>query len=183
MSNVLIGIIGVILFIGLALAGALFLGPRFQESTNNSRGAAAVQAVTQISNAVNLYRLNEGKALMSHNATNDVIQRELVGNNYLKSIPANPTSDGVYVPMLSTSVGSRGATVESEYVIMQLSDNGGAVCSAIAKQSGQTLLANNAPPEVSTALPASSTGCVKIAAAGNIGNLLTAGGFYVFSRI
>jgi len=42
MSNVLIGIIGVILFIGLALAGALFLGPRFQESTNNSRGSAVI---------------------------------------------------------------------------------------------------------------------------------------------
>ena len=54
MSNVLIGIIGVILFIGLALAGALFLGPRFQQSTNNSKASASVQAVSQVGNAANM---------------------------------------------------------------------------------------------------------------------------------
>ena len=42
MSNVLIGIIGVILFIGLALAGALFLGPRFQAATISSKASATV---------------------------------------------------------------------------------------------------------------------------------------------
>lgn len=57
MSNVLIGIIGVILFIGLALAGALFLGPRFQDSTNNSKAAAVVQTMTQLANASNMYRI------------------------------------------------------------------------------------------------------------------------------
>src|SRR3546814_18801710 len=61
MSNVLIGIIGVILFIGLALAGALFLGPRFQESTNNSRPSASVQAVSQIASAANMFAVQEGR--------------------------------------------------------------------------------------------------------------------------
>src|SRR3546814_303803 len=61
MSNVLIGIIGVILFIGLALAGALFLGPRFQESTNNSRASASVQAVSQIASAANMFEVQEGR--------------------------------------------------------------------------------------------------------------------------
>ena len=45
MSNVLIGIIGVILLIGLVLAGALFLGARFQAAADNSRASASVQAV------------------------------------------------------------------------------------------------------------------------------------------
>ncbi len=60
MSNVLIGIIGVILFIGLALAGALFLGPRFQEATTNSKAAASVQIMKQIADAANLYTVQEG---------------------------------------------------------------------------------------------------------------------------
>jgi len=81
MSNVLIGIIGVILFIGLALAGALFLGPRFQEATLNSRGSAAVQAVHQIANAANMYQVNEGTTL----GTNQISLLQSKG--YLKSIP------------------------------------------------------------------------------------------------
>jgi len=64
MSNVLIGIIGVILFIGLALAGALFLGPRFQESTNSSKAAAISAAIAQSANAVHLYEANEGKRIV-----------------------------------------------------------------------------------------------------------------------
>ena len=71
MSNVLIGIIGVILFIGLALAGALFLGPRFQESTNNSRASAAVQAVAQVASAANMYRVQEGTAPTAVGAAGD----------------------------------------------------------------------------------------------------------------
>ena len=81
MSNVLIGIIGVILFIGLALAGALFLGPRFQEATLNSKASAAVQAVHQISNAANMYRVQEGVNL----GTTEM--GLLQSKGYLKSIP------------------------------------------------------------------------------------------------
>jgi hypothetical protein len=127
MSNVLIGIIGVILFIGLALAGALFLGPRFQESTNNSRASAAVQAVSQVANAANMYRVQEGKTdyiLKASPATTDT--NDLVVAQYLKSIPGNPT--GGAIPSLATA----------GYVTMTLSTNDAAVCAAINKQSGVT---------------------------------------------
>ncbi len=82
MSNVLIGIIGVILFIGLALAGALFLGPRFQESTNNSKAAAMVQAVSQVAHAANMYQLQEGKKIPDGSPT-------LLAPGYIKTIPVN----------------------------------------------------------------------------------------------
>jgi len=82
MSNILIGIIGVILFIGLALAGALFLGPRFQESTQNSRAAAYVQALSQISSAMALYRLNEGTDDTSVQSV-----EQLVSSGYMKTMP------------------------------------------------------------------------------------------------
>ena len=60
MSNVLIGIIGVILFIGLALAGALFLGPRFQESTQYSQAASVMSSLRQASDAAELRMLDLG---------------------------------------------------------------------------------------------------------------------------
>ncbi len=114
MSNVLIGIIGVILFIGLALAGALFLGPRFQESTNNSKASAAVQAVSQVAHAVNMYQAQEGALPADVTA--------LTGAKYLKSVPSNPTSS-VDAPYLN-----------SGYVIMPLSTNAEAVCSSVVRQ-------------------------------------------------
>lgn len=123
MSNVLIGIIGVILFIGLALAGALFLGPRFQESTNNSRAAASVQAVAQVASAANMYRVQEG-----HGAG---LVADLISEDYLKSTPANPTSGGGAVVMSGTA-----DTLTGRFATMSLGENGAAVCDAINKQSG-----------------------------------------------
>src|SRR3546814_3622384 len=94
MSNVLIGIIGVILFIGLALAGALFLGPRFQESTNNSRASASVQAVSQIASAANMFEVQEGRiAAVISDAVVD--NDDLVERGYLQSVPPNPTATEV----------------------------------------------------------------------------------------
>ena len=127
MSNVLIGIIGVILFIGLALAGALFLGPRFQESTNNSRASAAVQAVSQVASAANMYRVQEGTAPTAVGAAGDAsTATTLMGRGYLKSVPSNPS--GTALPSLSATPG---------FVTMVLADNAEAVCAAINKQSGR----------------------------------------------
>jgi len=117
MSNVLIGIIGVILFIGLALAGALFLGPRFQESTNNSRASAAVQAVSQVSNAANMYNVQEGKVA----ATAAILKT----GDYLKSIPSNPTDSASASPEINAA---------GTFVTMPLGGNAKAICAAINKQ-------------------------------------------------
>jgi hypothetical protein len=70
---------------------------------------------------------------------------------------------------------------DHHYVVMQLTDNAASVCAAIAKQSGQTLLADGSAPEASTALPTATNGCVKMAA--GLGSALTSGGYYAFSRI
>jgi hypothetical protein len=100
MSNVLIGIIGVILFIGLALAGALFLGPRFQESANNSKAAAAVQIVSQMASAARLYEVQEGRKVTPNESgttletTTSTPYQQIVGGGYVKSVPSNPTETG-----------------------------------------------------------------------------------------
>ena len=142
MSNVLIGIIGVILFIGLALAGTLFLGPRFQESTNNSRASAAVQAVAQVASAANMFRVQEGRGAANVEA--------LVTDGYLKSTPANPTSGtGSTTPGLTGDAN----TITGRYVTMGLGDNGAAICDAINKQSGV-----ETTPEFSDGNPTAAAG-------------------------
>ena len=98
MSNVLIGVIGVILFIGLALAGALFLGGRFSQSQTESEAARLVTEGSQISSAYDLYSVNEGRypdGAGSGAATpSDAKLDELVAKGYLKDKPAGgkPTS-------------------------------------------------------------------------------------------
>lgn len=99
MSNVLIGIIGVILFIGLALAGALFLGPRFQEATHNSKASAAVQAAKQVGDAISLYELSTGTTFVPGTAVSTLAP------DYLKTVPRDPS--GTNVPNVVTSSGVR----------------------------------------------------------------------------
>ena len=61
MSNVLIGIIGVILFIGLALAGALILGDDFKSSNAASRAAGLTSRTQQTAAAIEMYQLKTGQ--------------------------------------------------------------------------------------------------------------------------
>ena len=133
MSNVLIGIIGVILFIGLALAGALFLGPRFQESTNNSKAASAVQGVSQIASAIQLRNLNEGSTLPASSN----LETSLVTPGYLKAIPKNP--GGRQTVYIADGGGAQTAN-PIVYIIMPLEVEAGAkeICAAAVKQTRMT---------------------------------------------
>lgn len=63
MSNVLIGIIGVILFIGLALAGALILGPDFLVASNQTEATRIVQSLKQMSDAASMRNLKTGTVM------------------------------------------------------------------------------------------------------------------------
>ncbi len=107
MSNVLIGIIGVILFIGLALAGALFLGERFSNSRTQAEAARYMSEGSQISKAYEMFRLNEGVYPDGDLASTDPIYTgadadrrrllQLKKTGYLKSIPvgiAGSTTSG-----------------------------------------------------------------------------------------
>ncbi len=82
MSNVLIGIIGVILFIGLALAGALFLGERFQQSRNASNAASVMTSLDQMANAASMRRVMIGSTGASGRG------QYLVDEGYLKTMPS-----------------------------------------------------------------------------------------------
>ena len=172
MSNVLIGIIGVILFIGLALAGALFLGPRFQESTNSSRASAAVQAVSQVANASVMKTIQEGSPVMAGTSVSD-----LVGGGFLKSEPGNPT--GSEAMQIFGALGEGGAAnVKAGMVVMRMVGNAESVCSAISKQtSGSGYATVNDAGQ----FPSGQAGCFRTGSSSVFS--LTANNFYAFARI
>ena len=142
MSNVLIGIIGVILFIGLALAGALFLGPRFQESSASSKASAMMSMLKQTADAANMANVTEGKPVL----TNDSI---VLTPGYLKSEIKNPTpiaqqqpSNYILKIRMDENIGpnpdNRGGTSPARYAVGVVGVGndpvGRSVCQKIADQ-------------------------------------------------
>jgi hypothetical protein len=88
-SNVLIGIIGVILFIGLALAGALILGDDFRSANAESKAAATSSLMAQAAQAISMYQLKTGRVLISAYAGDYAAQ---IGTRFIKSNPVNPVN-------------------------------------------------------------------------------------------
>jgi len=136
MSNVLIGIIGVILFIGLALAGALFLGPRFQEASNNAKAAAVVQSMDQFTKAVNMYQTMEGTPMPAVGAASVFT---LANKGYLKSVIVSPFNGAVF--SINDATGNGGPD-PADHVETNLGDVDNtvakSVCEAIERQAGGT---------------------------------------------
>jgi hypothetical protein len=92
MSNVLIGIIGVILFIGLALAGALILGDDFKSASSSSQAAALMAQLKQAADAAEMRRLKLGVGTTPATETSFLVPR------FLKTPAVNPTSLGRAAP-------------------------------------------------------------------------------------
>lgn len=69
MSQMFIGIIGIVVVIGLAIAGAVYFGDQFQQSRSKSRAAAAIAATSQVANATSILLAQEGGSVA---ATADV---------------------------------------------------------------------------------------------------------------
>lgn len=130
MSNVLVGIIGVILFIGLALAGALFLGPRFQEATMNSKASATVQAVQQIVNAIELRNVSTG-ALTT--AAPDSLSK-LSSEGWLKAVPTNPS--GGEAIFLHDATASTTGPAHIVAAMLPRASSSKALCEAVARNVG-----------------------------------------------
>ena len=178
MSNVLIGIIGVILFIGLALAGALFLGERFAQSRNTSVASSTVQAVAQISNGINLYNAENGVAMMA--STDPTVLTDPAAK-YLKSIPGNPTGGSAAV--ILSDVASATNTLPGRLVVMKLAGATADVCKAISRQttSGLDTVGQNGFVEAASAaeMPRGPAGCFMVKTAFGA---LDANGYYAFAR-
>ena len=160
LSNVLIGIIGVILFIGLALAGALILGDDFRSANNESRASAIVQTLQQVAAAGNMYRLKTGTALYEDG-------NALLVPRFLKAYPANPmvgaTTDRRLQVKLSNGVDDNGAATPGAVAnfaslrVYPENQKAADICRTIAEQaSGQTL---TAPPGLDATVLSRPFGC------------------------
>ena len=103
MSNVLIGIIGVILFIGLALAGALILGDDFKNASSSTGAAAISSDLQQIAAAANMYQLKTGSPLLAANYRTNI---QTLVPRFLKTNKRNPITNEIYA---TTDINGSGA--------------------------------------------------------------------------
>lgn len=133
MSNVLIGIIGVLLFIGLALAGALLLGDDFKAAGTDTKAAAVVQAMSQTTNAVEMYKLKTGGTLRS----NDVTSTHALIPRFLKAAPVNPVTKLENIRIGDLYGGASSGTAMSINVPLGSDDLARNVCESIQRQTGQ----------------------------------------------
>lgn len=178
MSNVLIGIIGVILFIGLALAGALFLGARFQDTKSTSTAAAAVQAVTQITNAIGYFNADTASRAQA-----GIDPASLVAGRYLKAVPTNPGGPDAILVM---SRDGEASGKDAALVVAKLSTIAALkTCGAIVRQTanGTDSIGTDGFVTATTAaqLPTGPAGCFRVGATAI--NDLEANQFYAFARV
>ena len=85
MSNVLIGVLAVILLIGLGIAGALYFGSKFSGLSNDAKAAKVVAEGSQIQSAYEMRRVTTGKTLTLGNGAQEL--ETLKTEGYLKAIP------------------------------------------------------------------------------------------------
>lgn len=171
MSNVLIGIIGVILFIGLALAGALILGDDFRGASSASQGAALMSQLKQASDAGMMWKLKTGAGQLPSIETNFLVPR------FLKTPAINPTSKSVaapsaywYAPQFNNNLyldGYREPNPAAKYVLAPIGPLGDSrakdTCQAISETYGQDTILNYAGN--SDPAPSAEAGCALVAAA------------------
>ena len=171
MSNVLIGIIGVILFIGLALAGALILGDDFTSASSASQAAAVVSQVQQTVSAIEMYRLKTGRSQIMNNGTAFLVPR------FLKTPTVNPTGPGrqyagqyLWDPHINNDLYSdldnEGGVVVGYYVMIPVGGVGDSkaqsICQAIADQFSSGVIPST-PAPTGTIGCANSTGGLYVA--------------------
>lgn len=143
-ANVLTGIMGATMTIGLAAAGGSQMAPRYEEAKVTSRAAMAISAVRQTGQAVVMARAVDGSV---PNGLEGV--KSLVSSGWLNAVPENPTDDqpsGAPVPISHEG---------SSWVEMRLAGNVG-VCDEIARQSGM----GREAPEVASLDSDVREGCV-----------------------
>ena len=134
MSSVLIGIIGVILFIGLAIAGASFLGTDFMTASASSRAAAVVSHMNQIAQGVQVLQARRGVTLPSSTGSN--IGQTLISYKALKDVPVNPVLPGSAYVATNATGGQDATQARLVYTDLGTGQRARNVCFAIEEQAG-----------------------------------------------
>ncbi len=135
MSNVLIGIIGVILFIGLALAGALILGDDFTNASAASKAAVITSQLQQGVQGIGMYQLKTGRAMSAGEYNTQ--GASLLVPRFLKTMPVNTTKG----PDIFAQDVTGSTTTGNVYVlaaILPRQSSSKAICEAAAEAAGNT---------------------------------------------
>jgi hypothetical protein len=131
-SNVIIGIIGVILFIGLALAGASYVGQLVTDGTTQRDATIAMTSLQQTATAVRLYAIRNHRWLQNGMNAVDV----MVNNGVLATRPNNPITRSNFPIVVDVNGGL--TSDRPAYVIMYLGQDESArdACIEIEMQHG-----------------------------------------------
>jgi hypothetical protein len=182
-TNVLVGIIGVILFIGLAIAGAMFLGPRFQQAKENSKAMSLTQMASQIVIAMQIRRNEEGSPMPARMSMTVLAQHD-----YLKSVPTNPfLGEGgwPFRALYSHDLHSPYYYADVVFLSMGHTDDARSVCLSINRQTsgGDTIpaLPQSSGSDIGPVLTKPG-GCFRMHDEGVEGEA-AAGDYVVYSRI
>lgn len=135
MSNVIIGIIGVILFIGLAVASATILGTDFMTAAASSKAAAVTSHLQQIAQASQGLKARRGATAPSNAPS---FGAALVAQNALKSVPINPMVPSNPYLAANAAFGQDGSDAAYVYTTLGVGGDKRArdVCFAIEETAG-----------------------------------------------
>ncbi|WP_292627005.1 hypothetical protein [Novosphingobium sp. 17-62-19] len=183
MVNVLVGIIGVLLFIALALAGAAFIGPRFMQAMANSKAMSVTQMTSQITMALSLRRGDEGVPVVARTQL-----MSLVPKGYLKTLPLNPFIGEGGFPFRVLYSGDVESSLYYADIVFGSLGHGNEmlhVCQSINRQANRgddvPQMALEAGTNV-TAMVKEPLGCFQVHSAGIYGEA-NPGDYVVYSRI
>lgn len=147
MSNVLIGIVGVVLFIGLSLAGASFFGPVMTDSMTEARASGVVQIMSTTAKAVST-RNREQETTTPGSADSSSLVPD-----YLAEIPVNPINGNPVMMVNATGTTAGGMT---RLIVTKMTANDAAMCGYIDRQGG-----GNGSVQTLASLPTQTIGCAR----------------------
>ncbi|AXK44113.1 hypothetical protein [Erythrobacter aureus] len=136
MSSVLVGIIAVILFIGLAIVSSLYLGGQFNTASAKSQALEMTNKASQLNQATALYWTEQGRPVVARSSV-----RSLLEKGYLKKVPVNPYIDRGGAPfrmLFSGDVYSANYYADVIIVDMGQDEDAKEVCSAINRQASHS---------------------------------------------
>ena len=162
MSNVILGIIGVVLFIGLAVASAVILGTDFSNASGDAKAAGLAAGGAQIVMAYNSYIAKEGEYPANYTP-------EALMPRYLKASPVNPTNSANAWNSIKVD-GTLGFPAHVYIAGISTDASAGTnICRSLAEQSRQTLPATGNPRYANMAQLPTPVGCFQPTA--NFGSL------------
>lgn len=148
MSNVLIGIVGVILFIGLAIAGATFFGPITSDSISQAKANTVILALGSTVSAVSARNRELEVSTQAMASTASLVP------DYLDEVSKSPV--GGSSVMLTSSTGSTSlGSARFAVTSLGLGKEGFDVCRFVNLASGN----GDAPGNVSSLAVDRSSGC------------------------